>query len=124
MPNKMTLPPATKPAVWGAIAGAVACMLVGFIWGGWVSGATAREDAADAAREARVGALASICVYRFRNQEDAEAKLAMLTKASFWERADIVVKSGSAALAGSTEADRDVARVCAETLANSDKNKT
>ena len=118
MLNKMTLPPATKPAVWGAIAGAAACALVGFMWGGWVTGATAREDAEDAARDARVGALANICVYRFRNQDDAEAKLDRLTKASFWERTDIIVKSGSAALAGSTEADRDVARVCAETLAN------
>lgn len=124
MLNKVTMPVTAKPAVLGAIAGAVACALVGFIWGGWVTGATAREDAEDAAREARVSALANICVYRFRNQEDAGAALARLAKASFWERTDIVVKSGSAALAGSTEADRDVARACAETLANSANSKT
>ena len=120
MPNKLKMPSTTKPVVMGAIAGALACALVGFVWGGWVTGATARVDAEDAAREARVGALANICVYRFRNQGDASAKLAILTKASFWERADLVVKSGFANLPANAEADRDVARVCANTLANGD----
>ena len=124
MLDNLKMPPTAKPMVMGAIAGAVACALVGFIWGGWVTGATAREDAEDAAREGRVSALANICVYRFRNQEDAGAKMARLASATFWERTDIVVKSGAAALAGSTEADRDVARACAETLANAASTKT
>jgi hypothetical protein len=124
MLNKLTMPPTAKPAVMGAIAGAVACALVGFIWGGWVTGATARGDAEEAAREARVSALADICVYRFRNQEDAGAKLARLADASFWERTDLVVKSGSANLPANAEADREVARVCGNTLANSANGKT
>lgn len=118
MLDKLKMPPTTKPVVMGAIAGAIACALAGFIWGGWVTGSTARKDAAAAASEARVAALADICVYRFRHQEDATAKLASLTKASYWERTDLVVKSGSANLAGNAEADREVARVCANMLAN------
>lgn len=114
----------SKHALLGAIAGAVGCALAGFIWGGWVTGATAREDAEDAAREARVSALANICVYRFRNQEDAGAKLARLADASFWERTDLVVKSGSANLPANAEADREVARVCGNALANSAHGKT
>ena len=45
----MRFPTNTKPMVWGAVVGAVACMIVGFSWGGWVTGGTARKDAATAA---------------------------------------------------------------------------
>jgi hypothetical protein len=27
----------TKPMVWGAVGGAVACMIAGFSWSGWVT---------------------------------------------------------------------------------------
>jgi hypothetical protein len=37
----MQVPASVKPAVWGAVGGAVAAMIVGFTWGGWVTGGTA-----------------------------------------------------------------------------------
>ena len=60
----MQFPTNTKPLLWGAVAGAVACMIVGFSWGGWVAGGTARKDAATAAHDAVVVALAPICADR------------------------------------------------------------
>ena len=37
----MNVPASVKPAVWGVIAGAIAAIIIGFAWGGWVTGGTA-----------------------------------------------------------------------------------
>jgi alpha/beta superfamily hydrolase len=113
----MKFPTNTKPMVWGTVIGAVACMIIGFSWGGWVTGGTARKDAATAAHAAVVVALAPICADRFRAQGDGPAKIAELAKASTWERGDVVEKSGYALMPGSKTTDSDVARACAEMLA-------
>ena len=39
----MNVPPELKPACWGAVIGAIALAVIGFSWGGWVTGATADE---------------------------------------------------------------------------------
>ena len=113
----MNMPVNTKPWIQGAFVGAVAAMIVGFSWGGWVTGGTSSKQSASAARDATVAALAPICVDRFRAQGDAPAKLAELTKASTWERGSLVEKSGFALMPGSKTTDSDVARACAEILA-------
>ncbi|HKV16836.1 MAG TPA: hypothetical protein VJQ81_17450 [Reyranella sp.] len=106
----MRLPMNAKPTVWGFVAGAAAAMIVGFGWGGWVTGDTARKDAV-------VAALAPICAQRFRSQDDASARIAELARASSWERGTVVEKSGFALMPGSKTADVDVARACADILA-------
>ena len=120
----MKFPTNTKPLLWGAVGGAAACMIVGFTWGGWVTGGTARKDSALAAHNAMVVALAPICAERFRAQGDGVAKIAELAKASSWERGSVVEKSGFALMPGSKTADSDVARACAEMLANPPIPKT
>ena len=114
----MKMPKDTKPIIWGALGGAVICSVLGFTWGGWVTGGTARKDAALAAHNAMVVALAPICVDRFSAQSDGPAKIAELAKASSWERGSVVEKSGFALMPGSKTVDSDVARACAEILAN------
>jgi hypothetical protein len=120
----MQFPSNTKPVIWGAVAGAVACAVVGFSWGGWVTGGTARAQAATTARDAVVTALAPICADRFRAQGDAAAQIAALAKASTWERGSVVEKSGFALMPGSKAADSDVARACAEMLTSPPAPKT
>lgn len=120
----MQFPTYTKPLAWGFIGGAVACMIVGFSWGGWVTGSTARKDTVAAARDAVVTALAPICAQRFRAQDDASIKIAELAKASSWERGSAVEKSGFALMPGSKTTDTDVARACAELLASPPAPKT
>ena len=97
----MQLPTNTKPMAWGVFGGAVACAIVGFTWGGWVTGGSARKQAATASRDAVVIALAPICAERFRTQGDAPAQIAALAKASLWERGSLVEKSGYALMPGS-----------------------
>jgi hypothetical protein len=52
----MKIPAQVKPAIWGAIAGAVAAMIIGFVWGGWVTGGTSEKNAGAAAQTAVVQA--------------------------------------------------------------------
>ncbi len=112
----MKLPQNATPLIQGAVIGAIACAIVGFTWGGWVTGGTARKDAAMAAQEATVTALAPFCAERFRAQGDAPARIAELAKASTWERNKALEKSGFASLPGSKTGDSDIARACVELL--------
>jgi hypothetical protein len=110
-------PTNTKPWIQGAAIGAIALAIVGFSWGGWVTGGTAAKNVAAASHDAVVAALAPICVERFRGQSDAVVRTADLAKISTWERGSIIEKSGYATMPGSKTADSDVARACAEILA-------
>jgi hypothetical protein len=108
---------AVKPALWGAAAGAVALAIVGFNWGGWVTGGTAETLAKNSAATAVVAALTPICVEKFRQAADASANLAEMKKATYsWEQGRFVEKGGWATMPGSTEPNSAVARACAETL--------
>ncbi len=111
------LPEETTPFVWGIVAGAAALAIVGFNWGGWVTGGTSERNAREASRDAVVLAMAPVCADRFRAQGDAATKLADLVKASSWERGTLIERAGHATLHGSTSANSDVARACAELLA-------
>jgi hypothetical protein len=112
----MKMPKDIKPTIWGAVAGAAACAVIGFTWGGWVTGASARRDAGVAAHNATVAAMAPFCAERFRAQNDAPARMAELSKASTWERSQVLEKSGFAFLPDGKTSDSDIARACAELL--------
>ena len=84
------LPEETTPFVWGIVAGAAALAVVGFNWGGWVTGGTSDKRVATASHEAVVGVLAPICVSLFRAQGDASTKLGEHVKTSSWERGSII----------------------------------
>lgn len=120
----MNVPANTKPWIQGAVVGAVAVAVVGFSWGGWVTGGSAAKQASVAAHEAKVTALASICADRFRAQGDAAVKIGELSKVSSWDRGGIIERSGFAIMPGSKTADSDVARACAESLASPTTPKT
>ena len=74
--------------VQGAVAGAVATMVVGFYWGGWSLGSTADRMAKERSELAVVAALAPVCVDKFRALPDAAAKQAALSKVDTWKRRD------------------------------------
>ena len=57
----------------GIAIGAVASMVIGFSWGGWVTGATANKLAAEQASTAVVTVLTPICVEKFMQNGDAQA---------------------------------------------------
>lgn len=83
----MKFPEWLKPAVYGAVAGAVAISIAGFSWGGWVTGSSAREIAADQARLEVVAALVPVCVEQSRQDPNVIATLASLKDESSYKRA-------------------------------------
>jgi hypothetical protein len=113
----MNMPSNIKPWIQGGIVGAIALAIVGFSWGGWVTGGTATKEAAAASHDAVVAALAPICVEQFRAQGDAGAKIDALVKTSSWERGTMVRESGFATMPGAKTSDPDVATACAKILA-------
>jgi hypothetical protein len=112
----MQIPPETKPAAWGAVGGAIALAVIGFSWGGWVTGGTAADKARQAASNAVIAALAPICVNKFEQQVNANASLAEMKKVSSWQQGSFIEKGGWATMPGATAADSGVARACAELL--------
>ncbi len=101
------------PGIWGAVAGAVVLAIVGFNWGGWVTGSKAEEMT----QAAIVEQLVPICVGQFNSDSKKIMKLAEMKKADSWMQGDFVVKQGWATMPGSKEADSDVAQGCAEKIA-------
>jgi len=80
-----------KPAAWGAVGGAVAAMVIGFVWGGWVTGGTSERTAGTAAKTAVVQNFVPLCVAKAEQQPD---QLILLKKESSYRRAEFVVKTG------------------------------
>ncbi len=115
--NIPKLPTQTTPFLWGAAAGAILLAIVGFNWGGWVTGGTAERLAVGRADAATVSALTPICVAQFKASANASASLAALKATQGWEQANYIGKGGWATMPGSTgEPNRDVAAACAEAL--------
>lgn len=113
----MKFPTETKPALWGAAGGAALLAIVGFAWGGWVTGGSAEKQAKQRADTAVVAALTPFCVAKFNAAGDVEAHRAALKKINAWEHAGYLEKGGWATLPGADKPNSDVARACAEALA-------
>jgi len=108
--------PWLKPAVWGAIIGATATMIIGFSWMGWVLGGTAQRIAVERASEAVVVALTPSCIARFMQQPQAQAKLKELQSTDSWRQREFVEAGGWATPTGGTAPNSGVASACAEHL--------
>lgn len=114
----MNIPVETKPALWGIAGGAAVAAIVGFTWGGWVTGSKAEADATQRANAAVVVALAPICVEKFQGTAEVAANLAELKKADSWSQGAFIEKGGWATLPGKNSPDQvsAVAKACAGLL--------
>ncbi len=114
----MNIPAETKPALWGMAGGAIAAAIVGFTWGGWVTGGKAETTAKQQADAAVVSALAPVCVERFQRGPDVAANLAQLKQTESWSQGGFIEKGGWATAPGATATDQAsaVAKACATLL--------
>ena len=108
--------PSVKPAVWGAVAGAVAISVIGFSQFGWTLGGTSERMAADRAESAVVNVLAPICVEKFQQQANSAAKLIEFKAAASWDQRSLIEKGGWAVTPGTEGMNSAVASACAEKL--------
>jgi hypothetical protein len=110
----MQAPEWLKPGLYGAACGAIALAVVGFSWGGWVTGGKAAQMASEQSRTDVVAALSLICVDQSTRDPQVVERVAALKTASSWSRSDLVMKNGWATMPGTTEANRQVAIACAD----------
>ena len=107
----------TKTAVfWSWVGSVVLTMIIGFAWGGWVTGGTARGLAEKMAEDAVVKRLAPICVVQFKRAPGKDQKLKELEKTDSWQRSEYVEKQGWATMPGEEKPDSKVAEECARLL--------
>ena len=108
----------SKTALFFSCVGSVVvALIIGFNWGGWVTGGTAKRMAEQAMQEGRAKLAASICVDRFMDGKDARAQLAMLKDKSVWERDDFIADGGWVTFAGVESSIPGAADRCAQRLA-------
>ena len=117
----MTLPKELKPALLGAVGGAVVAATVGFASGSWITSSTAKMQANEAASKAVTAALAPVCLDNFQQGADAIAQKAALKKEDWWNQAEFVEKRGWASIPGIASPGRDLSRACAELIVADEK---
>ncbi len=112
------LQPSKTMLTWACVGSIAATLVVGFTWGGWVTGGTAQDMAGKAGDEAR-GQLASVvCAESFMASPDAAVQLAALKELSgSYQQRQFVEKGGWAVMPGADASDRRGADLCAKDLA-------
>ena len=107
-----------KRLLQGAVVGVVATLAVGFGYGGWMLGSSAKTLADNTASSAVIAAVAPICVDQFQRSADATANMTALKKTDSWQQAAYVEKGGWAVMPGSKAADSGVSQACAALLSS------
>ncbi len=105
-----------KPGIYGALIGAVSVGIIGFTWGGWVTGGTAETRAAARAHDGVVAAMVPVCLDIARTDPEHSTKLEAIRAASSYQRRDAVMDAGWATIPGTEQPDRDIAQACLSAL--------
>ena len=118
--------PSKTALFWSCAGSAILAMVVGFSWGGWVTGGSAREMAEDSAAQARQELAAVVCVERFMAAPDVGVQLTALKEiTSSYAQGKFVEDGGWAIIVPASSPtdykaradDRKAAGLCAEELA-------
>lgn len=70
--------PSKTILVWACLVTAAATMVIGFTWGGWMTGSASQAQARTAGEVARGELASAICIERFSAAPDAAAQLTAL----------------------------------------------
>jgi hypothetical protein len=108
--------PTKQVLFWFCVGSVVGALIIGFVWGGWVTGGTARDMAEQSGEDAVVDRLATICVYQFNQDPDKDQKLTEMKEKSSYQRDDYVIEQGWATMPGEEKPDNKVAVECAKRL--------
>lgn len=101
----------------GAFVGVVATLLIGFTWGGWMTGTTAKKLTNAAVEEAQVSLYSPVCVQRYIAKATPDQR-AGFAKENAWNRDSFIEKTGFATPPGVSDPIAAVADKCAATLSN------
>jgi hypothetical protein len=112
----MNTPEWLKPGIYGAVAGALVVGIVGFSWGGWVTGGTAHDRATAMSHDDVVAAMVPVCLEKAQNDPDRTAKLTVIRDARTYQRRQALMETGWATMPGAENPDRDIAQACLASL--------
>lgn len=110
------LQPSKTVLVWACIITAIVTMIIGFNWGGWVTGGAAQSMSDKSSKDAVVSRLAPMCVAQFLQDPAKAEKLTEMKALSSYARGDYITKQGWATMSGEEKPDRNVATECAKLL--------
>lgn len=109
--------PSKTILVWACVATAVATIVVGFNWGGWVTGGSSLQAATAAGKTARGELASSICVERFKAAPDATGKMTEFKALSdSYKKRQFIEAGGWASMPGETSVDSNIAESCGAAL--------
>ncbi len=108
--------PSKTALFWLCAASIALTVFVGFKWGGWVTGGSAKDMAERAAAHGRADVAAVICVDRFMKAPDARAQLVSLNQAAAWTRRSQLESAGWVTLPGSDKPVAAAGELCATRL--------
>jgi hypothetical protein len=108
--------PSITRLLQGACFGALVTVVVGFGWGGWMLGSTAKQMAVKDTSTALAAVLAPMCADKFRSGAEAPANLAEFKKVSAWQQDTYIQKGGWATFPGMSAPDLSIAQACAKIL--------
>jgi hypothetical protein len=112
----MKLPVWTKPALWGAVAGALAMTVFGFSVLGWHGARGARELAATTSRDAVMAAMVPFCVAKADADADPARLVKLRAETSSYSRSELVRSAGWSTLPGLPGGDYSLAMACSDRL--------
>lgn len=113
----MAFPIWIKPALFGAAGGALALAVIGFSWGGWMTGGGAQTMANKQATAAVAAALVPFCLERSTLDPQAVTILAAMKEATGASRRAVLEKAGWATSPGAEKPNLEVAQACQLKLA-------
>jgi hypothetical protein len=109
--------PSKGSIFWAFVIGIIVTIVVGFYWGGWVTGGTAERMSSTAAQNAVTQRMASICVAQFEQEAERDANLAEFQSlTTTTQRTNFVRNNGWATMPDATQPDRRAAEECARQL--------
>ncbi|CAN7614359.1 hypothetical protein [Neorhizobium tomejilense] len=109
--------PSKTVLVWACFITVIATIVVGFNWGGWVTGGSSRALSVTAGDTARGELASAICVQRFNAAPDAATKLTELKAIpDSYRKRQFIEAGGWATMPGQTSADSHVAEGCSTAL--------
>lgn len=108
----MTFPDWTKPSIYGALGGAIAISILGFNWGGWVTGGNAETMARKLATDEVTLAMVPVCLNTSMSDPERVEKLAILQDVTGFSRRNAMMETGWATVPGSDTPSRTLAEAC------------
>ncbi|KZC99182.1 MULTISPECIES: hypothetical protein [unclassified Thalassospira] len=112
----MNYPDWLKPYVLGAVSGAALATVVGFTWGGWVTGGDARQMSETMSDDKVIAALVPVCVAKASADLNRAAKLETIRGASSYQQREALMEAGWATMPGTEIPNRDLAQACVKAL--------